>query len=147
MHCTTLFISMPGASEILLMSLLFGLPIYFLPAIVAKTRNNASTTGIFVLNLLLGWTFIGWIAALAWAFSTSKQAPTLVVHNSSQSYSQEYRVEPPPYKQPVQPATTNTKLLTQQDKIDHLRQLKQLLDEGILTNEEFKAQKTAVLGL
>ena len=27
------------------------------------------------------------------------------------------------------------------DKIDHLRQLKQLLDEGILTNEEFNTQK------
>lgn len=46
----------------------------------------------------------------------------------------------------MQPDVTSTKLLTQQDKIDHLRQLKQLLDEGILTNEEFNIQKSVILG-
>ena len=143
MLCSALFISMPGGSEWLLLILLFGFPLYFLPSIIAKFRNNSNTTGIFVLNFFLGWTIIGWIGALAWAFSSGpKQAPTVVVHNSSQSYSQEYKADS---KQTMKPDVTSTKLLTQQDKIDHLRQLKQLLDEGVLTNEEFNTQKAAVL--
>jgi hypothetical protein len=42
-----------------------GIVIYFLPAIVAAKFRNAGA--IFVLNLLLGWTLIGWIVALVWA--------------------------------------------------------------------------------
>ena len=39
--------------------------VYFLPTICAgKNRNQ---TAIFVLNLFLGWTLIGWIVALVWA--------------------------------------------------------------------------------
>jgi len=30
--------------------------------------NNNNTHAIFVLNLFLGWTFIGWVLALVWAF-------------------------------------------------------------------------------
>lgn len=139
-------ISMPGGSEWLLL-MLFIFPLYFLPAIIAKARKNSNTTGIFVLNLLLGWTFLGWIGAMIWAFSSGpKQTPTVIVNNTSQSYSQEYNGEKPTLTQQIQPDVTSTKMLTQQDKIDQLRQLKQLLDEGILTNEEFNKQKAAILG-
>jgi hypothetical protein len=146
MLCTTLLISMPGGSEWLLLTLFIFLPLYFLPYIIAKARNNPNTTGILILNLFLGWTFIGWIGALAWAFSNAKQTPAVVVHNTSQSYSQEYKAGNVQPTHPVQPEASNAKMLTQQDKIDHLRQLKQLLDEGVLTNEEFNAQKAYVLG-
>ena len=145
MFCTTLFISMPGDSEWILIIISFFL--YFLPSIIANARKNSNSTAITLLNLFLGWTVIGWIAALIWAFSSgSKQAPTVVVHNTSQSYSQEYKAENHQPTQQMQPEVSNTKLLTQQDKIDHLRQLKQLLDEGVLTNEEFNTEKAAVLG-
>lgn len=40
--------------------------IYFLPSIVAYGRKN-HTAAIFALNLLAGWTFIGWVAALVMA--------------------------------------------------------------------------------
>ena len=43
--------------------------IYFIPSIVAVRRNHRSKGGIMVLNLLLGWTFIGWIGALVWSLS------------------------------------------------------------------------------
>jgi hypothetical protein len=44
--------------------------LYFIPSIVALTRKcKASAGGIIVLNLLLGWTLIGWIVALVWAAS------------------------------------------------------------------------------
>ena len=43
--------------------------LYFLPAIIASNRNHSNGGSIFILNLFLGWTFLGWIGALVWAFS------------------------------------------------------------------------------
>ena len=41
--------------------------IYFAPYIHAKRRHHRQTAAIGVLNVLLGWTFIGWVIALVWA--------------------------------------------------------------------------------
>ncbi len=41
--------------------------IYFLPAIIAHSRRAKNTSAILVLNLLAGWTIIGWIVAMVWA--------------------------------------------------------------------------------
>jgi len=40
--------------------------IYFLPTFVARDHKNGNS--IAVLNLFLGWTFLGWVVALVWAF-------------------------------------------------------------------------------
>ena len=40
---------------------------YFLPYGVARLRGHGRSRAIFKLNLLLGWTVLGWIAALIWA--------------------------------------------------------------------------------
>lgn len=42
---------------------------YFFPTIVAASRHHANASAIVVLNLLLGWTVLGWIGALVWAAS------------------------------------------------------------------------------
>ena len=41
---------------------------YFLPAAVARLLRHERTRSILMLNLLLGWTVIGWIFAFVWAF-------------------------------------------------------------------------------
>lgn len=41
--------------------------IYFLPTVVAVRRDIIGMGGVFVVNLLLGWTFLGWVISLAWA--------------------------------------------------------------------------------
>lgn len=41
--------------------------LYFLPAILAASRKHARSDAIFTLNLLGGWTILGWIAAMVWA--------------------------------------------------------------------------------
>lgn len=41
---------------------------YFLPTLVAISRQRKNKMSIFVLNFFLGWTFIGWVIALVWAF-------------------------------------------------------------------------------
>lgn len=52
--------------------LLLGLAVYFAPAIVASWRNHPNATAIFALNLLLGATGVGWVAALVWALTAIK---------------------------------------------------------------------------
>jgi Superinfection immunity protein len=42
---------------------------YFIPTIVAFNRRKSNRNAILLLNIFLGWTFIGWIVALAWAFT------------------------------------------------------------------------------
>ena len=49
-------------------ALIFGaLIIYFLPTLIAWSRNHRNGTGVFLLNLLLGWTLLGWVGGLVWA--------------------------------------------------------------------------------
>jgi hypothetical protein len=55
--------------------LLIAVPVYFCPAIIARARKHRNTLSIFMLNLFVGWTFAGWIAALVWACSASDRQP------------------------------------------------------------------------
>lgn len=41
--------------------------VYFLPSIVAGSRHTINTGAVIVINLLLGWSLIGWVIALAMA--------------------------------------------------------------------------------
>jgi len=41
--------------------------LYFLPFLIASLRRHKNVLAIFFLNLALGWTFLGWIAALIWS--------------------------------------------------------------------------------
>jgi uncharacterized membrane protein YqaE (UPF0057 family) len=43
------------------------LALYFLPTLVALLRGHHNGVAILVLNALLGWTLLGWVAALVWA--------------------------------------------------------------------------------
>ena len=56
-----------GAAAHGLMVLIVLLAIYFLPWFVARSRRHHATDAIFIANLVLGWTFLGWFGALAWA--------------------------------------------------------------------------------
>ncbi len=40
--------------------------VYFLPTLVAGHRGH-STGGILILNLIFGWTVVGWLFLLLWA--------------------------------------------------------------------------------
>ncbi len=49
---------------------------YFLPAIIAAGRTHHQSTAIFFLNLLLGWTALGWIAAFIWSLTAVQATPS-----------------------------------------------------------------------
>jgi hypothetical protein len=51
--------------------LLFGIGLYFLPAIIAALRHTHNSGGILLLNLFFGWTLIGWFIALLMALSSA----------------------------------------------------------------------------
>jgi hypothetical protein len=41
--------------------------LYLAPAIIADARNRKDAVAVTVVNVLLGWTVVGWFAALVWA--------------------------------------------------------------------------------
>lgn len=55
-------------------ALLFSIPIvvsiiviYFVPTAIATYRRHPYSRRIRILNIALGWTFLGWALALGWA--------------------------------------------------------------------------------
>jgi hypothetical protein len=49
--------------------LLLGIAVYLAPAILAFKKGHPNRRGIFLLNLLTGWSVIGWALALVWSLS------------------------------------------------------------------------------
>jgi hypothetical protein len=47
--------------------------IYFMPSFFAWIARKRNTLAIFALNLFLGWTFVGWVLALAWSFIQDRE--------------------------------------------------------------------------
>ena len=58
------------------MLLLIGVSLfaYLFPSFLAHTKSHHNTPAIFALNILLGWTLIGWVAALVWALTRPPKA-------------------------------------------------------------------------
>lgn len=98
--------------EILL--LIIGIMLYFIPSWIGSNHRNLGS--IFILNLFLGWTLIGWIGALIWAMSNDAKPQQIVMKN-------EIKVS----------------------NSDELMKLKKLLDDGVLSREEFEREKTKIL--
>jgi hypothetical protein len=64
--------------------LLFLAVLYFLPALIASLRHSSSSGLIFLLNLLAGWTVVGWIVALVWALVSGPRV--VYVYPATQEY-------------------------------------------------------------
>ncbi|MBF8805379.1 superinfection immunity protein [Pseudomonas asiatica] len=96
--------------------------LYFLPMIIAWSRGHHNKAPIFLLNLFLGWTGLGWLAALIWSVSSIKRSGK--IHR-----------EPAPdtREKPGDPYAA-------------LEKLADLRDRGHITADEFEAEKAKVLG-
>jgi Superinfection immunity protein len=64
-----------GFALLILLAFLAGL--YFLPTIIAFIWKPANIGVIVIINVLLGWTFVGWVVSLALAF-TDRREPVQV---------------------------------------------------------------------
>ena len=52
----------------LIFMIIIGL-LHFVPSVIAFLRDHQSKWAILVLNIVLGWSGIGWIAALIWSLT------------------------------------------------------------------------------
>ena len=59
----------------------FCLGFYFLPFIIALVRSHTNKTAVFMLNMFLGWTLIGWVVALVWSFKNAAEPQTIIIRN------------------------------------------------------------------
>lgn len=91
---------------------------YFLPGLIAAYRNHHSAVAIMCLNLFLGWTLLGWVGALVWAFTAVN-------------------------KSPIAPSAPTT--ATSQSPADELTKFSELLEKGHITIEQFNEQKKRIL--
>jgi hypothetical protein len=79
--------------EIIVIILIF--LFYFLPSILGWNKRNAGA--ILILNLLLGWTLIGWVVALIWSLTNDSPSQQIVYiekkkekkKNSEKAYTKE----------------------------------------------------------
>lgn len=92
---------------------------YFAPTFNASSRKHPAKASIFLLNLFLGWTLVGWVAALVWSASPKKQDVSVITGR---------------------PEPTNT------DKYQALERLAALKDKGALSQQEYDAEKAKLLG-
>ncbi len=60
-------------SFVWIISIIFGIAVFLLPTIVAVLGHKKRATAILLLNLLGGWTFIGWVVALFWAVTADRK--------------------------------------------------------------------------
>lgn len=60
----------PSAGIIILLVLF---TVYFLPSVCAMRRHCRGRGAIFFLNLLLGWTLVGWVVTFIWANAAPKE--------------------------------------------------------------------------
>jgi hypothetical protein len=60
------------AFSVLTACLLFlGLMLFFVPMFLACHRDHPNAIPITLVNVLLGWTFLGWVVALVWSCSAT----------------------------------------------------------------------------
>ena len=56
--------------------LVIGAIVYFVPTILAWWMHVKSTRAIFYVNLVFGWTIVGWIVAMMWVMAERNEVPT-----------------------------------------------------------------------
>ncbi|MDP9222564.1 MAG: superinfection immunity protein [Actinomycetota bacterium] len=65
----------PGMTELILM--LPAILLYWLPTVVAIARQTDNILAVALVNLVFGWTFVGWIVALIMAIRRSRRSAFL----------------------------------------------------------------------
>ncbi len=89
---------------------------YLIPTIIAVKRKHIQKVPIILINILLGWSFIGWIVALVWACMKSK---TKEIHIYNQTSDMNFG--------------------------EKLKTLDKLRENGLISDEEFEQKKRELL--
>jgi hypothetical protein len=98
--------------------------IYLAPTVVANYRSHKNATAILVFNIFLGWTFIGWVAALVWSF-TGERGDQIGGHGSA--------------------LNVRKTLGISELKDKKIARLESDRDDGLITEEEFILKRDKIL--
>lgn len=60
---------------------LFGTLLYIAPTLIAWSRGHHNAGAIAALNVLFGWTAIGWVGAMVWALTATEARERAVQHH------------------------------------------------------------------
>ena len=64
--------------------------VYLFPSIVACSNKKANAGAIAVLNIFLGWTFLGWLGSLIWAMTKDKEPDMVRVFEKNHPHTMGY---------------------------------------------------------
>lgn len=125
--------------------LLIGICLYFIPSIIGFVRGSPYAWVIFVLNLLGGWTVVAWFAALIWAlWPKGRSAASFDVNLNHRG---SIDVGPAGYQGygalPYEPRVALPN--PGHSKLDELERLAHLRTIGAISLDEFEQQKAQVL--
>ena len=68
----------------LLVVCVFSLCVWLSPGLIASARHHHNAVAIWLVTIFAGWTFVGWIVALVWAFSNPPPAQQVYIHDDKQ---------------------------------------------------------------
>ena len=68
---------------LLLLVMLISVLLYFAPWLIGLNREVNTCMGLFFVNLLLGWSIIGWVGCLLWAVCGQTRAQDAYWHRVS----------------------------------------------------------------
>lgn len=118
--------------------------LYMLPTIVALGQRHEYRWPIAILNFLLGWSGIGWIALFVWALIPPRpDRPTEFVHYGAPLPSLSHAAVPPylePPKLPLPPPPVPSA-----DPEAGLARIDRLLAEGTITAAEHENLRRQIL--
>ena len=95
-----------GGAIGVLFFIVLGAAFYFLPTIAAFVKGTPNKMSILIINLFLGWTFVGWIVALAMAFRDNT-TPQQIAQQQVVVYGQPDGRPAPPQQAPPESEPTD----------------------------------------
>lgn len=107
--------------------------LYILPSLIAYWRKHPSKPAIILIDLLFGWTLIGWFWALIWACGKTTQ-PVMIVSDKSATGAA--------MKAHNAPAANS---VASKSVSERIADLKAMLDSGVITEAEFALLKADAL--
>ena len=93
-----------------------GILVYFIPSIIAYKKEHKYKLIIFILNIVLGWTFVVWIGLLIWSLIDVEGKKTNEILKNIKG-----------------------------NKYEDLAKLQNLKDSGAISEEEFEKEKKKIL--
>src|ERR1700694_1477995 len=120
--------------ELIQTYLIVSLIVYFIPTILALFTGNRFGA-VFVMNLFLGWTFIGWIWALVWAVSPERRNQVIVNNHIANETS----------KSIPQQIQTAEQTIDKASVLNQLSQLHSLRKNNVITEDVYEKERQELL--